>query len=187
MRITVGVSRRHVHLSKKTCKELFGSYTLPIRNPLNQPGQYASTLTVDLKWKDKVIPHVRICGPIRKYDQVEVAKEEADELNVNPPVRQSGDLKGSLPITLVGPKGEVTIKEGLIMAGRHVHIDSKEAKNLCLKNKEVVAIYKNRKELFKAQIKIENPSFTELHIDTHEEIIYDLHQGDEVEVYKCGK
>ena len=187
MKITVGVSNRHVHLCKKTLKKLFGSLDMPIRNPLNQPGQYASTLTVDLKWNDNVINHVRVCGPIRKYDQVEISKTEADFFKVNPPVRKSGDLKGSLPIEIIGPMRTVTIKSGLIMAERHIHITKKEAKKLSLKDKEEVAIYKNNEEIFKARIKVEDPSFTELHIDTYEEIIYDLHQGDEVEVYKCGK
>ena len=187
MIITVGVSRRHIHLCKQTCKKLFGSTSMPIRNPLNQPGQYASTLTVDLSWHGKVLEHIRVCGPIRKYDQVELAKEEADYFDINPPIRKSGDLKGTPPITLIGPKGEKTIKTGVIMAERHIHMDPKEAKRLSLKDREEVKVYKNNKALFKAKIKIENPSFTELHIDTHEEIIYDLHQGDGVEVRKCGK
>lgn len=187
MKIKVGVSKRHVHLCKKTCKELFGTTELPIRNELKQPGQYASTLTVDLKWHDNIISHVRVCGPIRKYDQAEISEDDAKILKVKPPVRKSGDLNGSLPITLVGPKNEVTIKSGLIIAQRHVHIDSKKAKNALLKDGEEVAIYQGRKEILRAYVKIENPSSTELHIDTHEEIIYDLHQGDGVEVYKCGK
>lgn len=187
MNILVGVSRRHVHLNRYTCKKLFGTTKMPVRNPLNQPGQYASTLTVDLKWNDKIIEHVRICGPIRKYNQVEISTDEANIFNIDPPARQSGDLEGSLPITLIGPKGEITLKKGLIRADKHIHMSKKEAKKNKLKNKELVIIKKGNKELFKATMKIEKESFTELHIDTFEEKLYDLHQGEEVELIKCGK
>lgn len=184
MKVSVGVSRRHVHLCKKTCLKLFGSADLPVRNPLKQPGQYASTLTVDLESHGEEIEHVRVCGPLRKYDQIELAKEEADLLKMNPPVRKSGDLKGSLPITLVGPNGKVSLKEGTIMAERHIHMDFKAAKKMGFKDKELVSVRRGKEEIFTAKIKIENPSFTELHIDTHEEIIYDLHQGEEVDIFK---
>lgn len=187
MNIFIGVSRRHVHLNRYTCKKLFGTSKMPIRNSLNQPGQFASTLTVDLKWNDSIIEHVRVCGPIRKYNQVEISTDEAQILNVDPPARQSGDLEGSLPITLIGPKGEITLKKGLIRAEKHIHMSKKEAKKYKLKNKELVSIKKDNKILFQARMKLEKESFTELHIDTYEEKLYDLHQGEEVELIKCGK
>jgi propanediol utilization protein len=186
LKITVGVSKRHVHLTKKVCQDLFGTSDLPERNPLNQPGQYASTYTVDLKNGEEIITHVRVVGPLRKYNQIELAPSEAKELHLNPPTRKSGDLNKTPGITLIGPKGEVKLDSGVIISEKHVHMTPIKAKEIGLKDEEVVAIYRGRKELFKAHIKIQNPAFIELHIDTDDEIEYDLHQGDEVEVYKCN-
>ena len=187
MIIPVGVSKRHVHLNEETFKELFGVTELPVRNELNQPGQYASTLTVDLKWDDKVIEHVRIVGPLRSYNQIELSLDECEYFGVNPPLRQSGDLEGSLPITIVGPLKEITLDNGLIRAERHIHMDPKTAEELSLGQYEEVEVYKDNNYLFNAKIKILDPSFIEIHIDTVEEKIYDLHQGNEVEFKKCGK
>lgn len=180
MIIPVGVSKKHVHLNEETCIKLFGSNELPVRNNLNQPGQYASTLTVDLEWEGNKIEHVRVVGPLRNYNQIELSDDECFILNVNPPARQSGDLEGSLPINLIGPKGFVELKEGLIKAERHIHITPETLKELNLEDKQSVKVYKNDKYLFDAKLKLSNPGFNEIHIDTVEEKKYDLHQGEEV-------
>lgn len=180
MKINVGVSKRHVHLTKESYKELFETEVLKERNPLNQPGQFASTETVDLKWNDKIIPHVRIIGPFRNYNQIELDYEDARFLNINPPRRQSGDLDDSLPITLIGPKKEVTLEKGAILAERHIHMDEINAKKYNLYNNEIVSVYKDNNYKFDAKIKISKEAYIELHIDTCEEKEYDLHQKDEV-------
>lgn len=187
MIVPVGVSKRHVHISREVALILFGSDELPVRNNLKQPGQYASTKTVNLKWEDKVIEHVRVCGPIRNYNQIELSKDDADYLGLNPPARKSGDLKDSSPIIIFNDETEIKLKQGTILAQRHVHMGEKEALKEGFTNGEVVNVYKDNKYLFDAHIKIEPVSFTELHIDTTEEIIYDLHQDCEVEIRKCGK
>ena len=187
MEVPVGVSKRHVHLNKETCTQLFGNDELPIRNELTQPGQYASTLTVDIEWNGKILEHVRIVGPIRDYNQIELSDEECRYLEVDPPARQSGDLDGSLPIILIGPKGKVNVSSGLIRAERHIHMTVETAKELNLENKEPVEVYYNKEYKFKAIIKITDPAYNELHIDTEEEKIFNLHQNDIVEFKKCGK
>lgn len=186
MKLGVAVSRRHVHLTADACQKLFGSTDLPKRNDLSQPGQFATLLTVDLKWNNNIVEHVRVVGPLRKYNQIEVTSSETSILGVNPPIRQSGDLEGSLPITLIGPMGEVNLESGLIIAERHVHMTKEDAKKLNVTNKEIVSIKKNNKEIFKSKVKIQDLSYLELHIDTYEEKLYDLHQGDEVEICKIG-
>ncbi len=186
MKVPVGVSKKHVHLTKDVCIKLFGSDELPVRNYLNQPGQYASTLTVDLEWNGNVIPHVRVVGPLRNYNQIELSDNECNILKVNPPRRQSGDLDGSLPIILIGPNGKVNLDNGLIRAERHIHMTPDTMKELNLIDKQEVLVYKNDKYLFNAKIKLSDPGFNELHIDTVEEAMYDLHQGEEV-TFKCGK
>lgn len=184
MKITLGVSKRHVHLTRETLIKLFGVEELEVRNYLNQPGEFASTFTVGLKTKDNIIERARVVGPLRDYNQVEVAKSDAHILGVNPPTRKSGDVKGSLPITLIGPLGELYLNEGLVVAERHIHIGEALAKELDFKDDERVLIYKDSKELFDAYIKIKEPSFMELHIDIDESEKYDLKQDDEVELYK---
>ncbi len=187
MIIPVGVSKRHVHITKETCLKLFNTDQLEERNPLNQPGQFASTSTVDIKVEDKIINHVRVVGPLRSYNQVEISQTEADYFGVKPPRRQSGELDGSLPVTLIGPFGEVKLTSGLILAERHIHMDPSTAIQLDLTNKEKVNVYQNDHYLFDALIKISDPAFIEIHIDTDEEIEYNIHQNDKVEFKKCGK
>ena len=187
MKIPVGVSKRHVHLNEEACIKLFGSNEMPVRNPLNQPGQYASTLTVDVEWDGKVIEHVRVVGPIRDYNQIELSNDECLVLGVNPPARQSGDLFDSLPINLIGPNGKVELDKGLIKAERHIHMTPNIAQELNLANKEEVEVFRNGSFIFNAIIKISDPGYNEIHIDTVEEREYDLHQGEIVEFKKCGK
>lgn len=187
MKVEVAVSNRHVHVTEEVWKKLFGDINIEVRNNLNQPGQFASTSTVDIKFGDKVIPHVRIVGPFRKYNQVEVALTDANVLGVNPPRRQSGDLEGSLPITLIGPNGKVNLDNGLIMAEAHIHMDSKMASDNNFVDKDEVNIIKDGKVIMNAKIKITSDAYFEMHIDKDEELLYDLHQGNLVEFEVCGK
>lgn len=186
MKITVGVSKRHVHLTRETLIKLFGVDELEVRNNINQPGEFASTFTVGLKSNNNIIERARVVGPIRDYNQVEIADSDAEILGVNPPVRKSGDIKGSLPITLIGTLGEVNLDYGLVKAIRHIHMGEQTAKELDFKDDERVLIYKEGKEIFDAVIKIKEPSYMELHIDIDESIKFNLKQDEEVEMYKCG-
>ena len=115
MNIPVGISNRHVHLTEEVWKKLFGDEEITVRNYLNQPGQFASNMTVDVKVGDAIINHIRVVGPFRNYNQIEIDDTDAKILGVIPPRRQSGDLNGSLPITVIGPKGSVFLDKGLIM------------------------------------------------------------------------
>ena len=187
MKIPIGVSKRHVHLTKETLVKLFGIENLKVRNYINQPGEFASLSTVNLKTDTNIIEKVRVVGPLRGYDQVEVTRSDANLLGLNPPTRKSGDIKGSAPITLIGPSGEVSLNEGTIIAQRHVHLGQELAQELDFKNDEVVMAFKDGKKLFDAVIKIKDPSYVELHIDIEESNIYNLKHGEEVEIYKCGK
>lgn len=187
MRIPVGISKRHVHLTKEVYQELFDSDNIEVRNNLNQPGEFASTSTVDIKWNNKVLERVRVVGPFRKYNQIELSKSDAEYLEITPPVRKSGNVEGSLPIILCNLDKEVYLDCGVVIAQRHIHMDSKTASELDLMNDEKVLIYKDGKEIYDANIKIIDPSFIELHLDTDEAALYNLKQDDEVEVFKCGK
>ena len=184
MNIPVGISNRHVHLTEDVWKKIFGNEEIILRNYLNQPGQFASNMTVDIMVNENRINHVRVVGPLRNYNQVEIDDSDAKILGVVPPRKQSGDLADSLPVIVIGPKGSVSLDKGLIRSDAHIHMDPETATKMNLKNKEIVNVYKNGVKLLDAKIKILDNSYIEMHIDKDEEVIYDLHQGDIVEVKK---
>ena len=165
-------------------EKLFGDEEITVRNYLNQPGQFASNMTVDIKVGDAIINHIRVVGPFRNYNQIEIDDTDAKKLGVIPPRRQSGDLNGSLPITVIGPKGSVFLDKGLIMSDAHIHMDPETATKMHLVNKEAVDVFKNGVKLLNVKIKILDNSYIEMHIDKDEEVLYDLHQGDIVEFKK---
>jgi putative phosphotransacetylase len=140
MKIPVGVSNRHLHISKDDMKILFGSNELTKFKDLNQPGQYAAAEKVELVGPKGKISGARVLGPFRGKTQVEVSRTDAMKLGINPPVRDSGDLAGSVGITIVGPQGQVELTEGVIIAHRHIHIPSDLVQEHGLKNKEMVAV-----------------------------------------------
>lgn len=112
MKIKVGISNRHVHLTKEDLYILFGdNYELTPRNYLDQKGQFATEETVTLKTDKNIKQYVRIVGPPRSYTQVEVLESDKDYFGINPPVRNSGSLDNSENITIIGPKGELYKKK----------------------------------------------------------------------------
>ncbi len=139
--VPVGVSNRHVHLTRKDVEQLFGSgYRLHVRKALSQPGQFACDETVDLVGPRGTIERVRVLGPERNATQIEISLTDATKLGITPPVRMSGDIAGSPGILLRGKTGSVEAKEGLIVAARHIHISSEQAKIYGLKNGEFVRV-----------------------------------------------
>ncbi|OFI06657.1 phosphate propanoyltransferase [Clostridium acetireducens DSM 10703] len=139
--IPVGVSNRHVHLSRKDLDILFGKdYNLVKIKDLSQPGQYACKETVTICGPKGAIEKVRILGPIRSKTQVEVLAGDCIKLGTVPHVKLSGDLARTSPITIVGPKGSVQIDEGLIVAQRHIHMTPEDAKNLGVHDGQIVSI-----------------------------------------------
>lgn len=184
MKVSIGISRRHVHLTKYVWKELFGDEEISVRNELTQPGQFASNSTVDLKNGDKIIEHVRVVGPLRDYNQVELALSDAKELGLNPPRRQSSDLDNSESITIVGPCGSVNLENVVILAEAHIHMEKDMMDKYGFSNRDVVKVYKDEKYLFDAKIKESNPGVLECHIDTDEATEYTLSNGDIMEFKK---
>ena len=136
MKVRIGVSARHVHVTKEDLNTLFGEgYELTKKVDLTQPGQYACNEQVTLKGPKGEIERVRILGPERGETQVEISRTDSFKLGVKPPVRNSGDLEGAAEITIVGPKGEVT-KNAAIIAARHVHATPADAKKYGFEGKE---------------------------------------------------
>ena len=139
--ILVETSARHIHLSPADMERLCGKgYVLPFKRPLSQPTQFVSDLRLDVIGPKATIKNVVVLGPTRSATQVEVSATDARMLGINPPIRESGDIKGSTPITLKGPLGEITIPEGVIIAKRHVHMHPTDAEYYGVKDKQVVAV-----------------------------------------------
>lgn len=169
--IPVGVSNRHIHLSKSDLETLFGEgYELTPIKELSQPGQYAckEQLTI-IGPSMRPIENVRVLGPVRKSSQVEISATDSYVLKVKPPVRESGNIKDSAPIRIVGPKGVVELNEGCIIANRHIHMSPAEAEVFGLRDGDYVDIDvngKRRTRWFDVQVRVHKDFRLEMHVDT---------------------
>ena len=187
MKVILGVSNRHVHLTEETYKKLFGEEKLEVVKELRQPGQFASNKFVTLKNEGREIKHVRVLGPLRKYNQLEISKTDSFALKLNPPVRDSGDIKGSESITLVNEDKEVNLEEGCIIANRHIHINPEEAKKYNLEGIEKVKIKVEGEKagiLDNVHIRVDENFKFELHLDTDDGNAFNVKTGDELEIIK---
>jgi len=170
--IPVGVSVRHVHLSRADCDVLFGpGYELARRRDVTQPGQYVTRETVDLIGPRGEIAAVAIINPLRKATQVEVAKTDAFRLGVDPPLRESGSLDGTPGLRLRGPAGEVELTSGVILAHRHVHMHPDEARTFGVADQDLIKVkVEGHREMTMGDVIVRvRPDFAlDLHIDTDE-------------------
>ena len=184
MKISVGVSNRHVHLTNEDYSLLFGNTPFTKRNDLTQPGTFASELTVTLIGPKKSITNVRVLGPNRSYTQVEVSKTDSYTLGIDPPVRNSGDLDGASEITIEGPHGKIT-RNAAIIASRHIHVDKKirEERGLVGIDKVSVKIPGEKGGIIdNVYLKDSDKAYFELHLDTDDANGHLLKQGDIVEI-----
>lgn len=188
MKVSVGLSNRHLHVSREDLDVLFGKdYELNHLKDLSQPGQYAAQEVVDLVGPKGVLKNVRILGPVRNSTQIEVSFADARALGVSAPVRESGKIQGTPGCKLVGPQGEVEISEGVIVAARHIHMHSDDAVKFGVYDKELVNVETDgaRGIVFKNVLVRADDSFAlELHLDIEEGNAAGLKNGDEVTIVK---
>lgn len=188
-RIPVGVSVRHVHVCREDMDKLFGpGYELTHLRELYQPNTHAENETVSLIGpKMRMLERVRILGPMRDRTQVELAKTDAVFLGIDAPLRMSGDIAGSAPITIVGPKGVIELDEGCIRAQRHIHMHPKEAEYFGLKNGDIVKLRVGGPSAVTFEnvvIRVSDKVRLEVHLDTDEGNVADIGCGQEVEIIK---
>lgn len=169
--IPVGVSNRHIHLTKEHVEILFGpGYELTPLKDLSQPGQYACKETLTIVGPSlRPIENVRVLGPVRKASQVEISRTDSFTLKVKPPVRESGKIAGSAPITIIGPKGVVTLPEGCIIANRHIHMSLEDGARFGIQDNEYVtvdAVGERRTRFFDVQVRVHKDFRLEMHLDT---------------------
>ena len=188
--VPIGVSNRHVHLTREHLDILFGKdYELTKAKDLSQPGQFAANETVTIIGPSlRPIEKVRVLGPLRKASQVEISMTDSYVLKVKPPVRESGNIAGSSPITLVGPKGVVTLSEGCIIANRHIHMSPKDAERYEIKDGDTVNVSvlgKGKRTLwYDVQIRVNKDFVLEMHVDTDDANAAGIGNGSIVSIVK---
>ena len=181
--VPIGVSARHIHLTQADVETLFGKgYRLTKKKDL-MGGQFASNEVVTIVGlKLRAIENVRILGPVRKASQVEVSATDAVKLGIKVPVRESGNIAGSAPIAVVGPKGVIYLKEGCIVAKRHIHMSPADVKNGDIVS---VRVENERATTFNNVLIRVDPSFTlEMHIDTDEANAAEISTGMKAEIVR---
>ena len=189
--IPIAVSARHLHLDAATFALLFGADQKPTPyRDISQPGQFACEEKVNLIGPRGRIDGVRLLGPLRSKNQVEVSRTDEFKLGVDAPIRDSGQVGGSAPITLEGPKGTVTLTEGLICAKRHVHMAPDDAKGFGVKDGDEieVAITGGPRDLVFGDVlvRVSDKYKLEMHIDTDEANAAELDAGTAGELVYTG-
>jgi putative phosphotransacetylase len=185
-KIPIALSNRHLHISQEHLDILFGAgYELKKLKDLKQPGQYAAEEKVDLVGPKGTIKGVRVLGPVRKKTQIEISFSDSFILGIKPPVRDSGDLKNSPGVKIVGPSGEVEIEEGVIAAARHIHMTPAIAEEWGVKDKDTVNVRTGgvRSIIFEnVLVRVNQEYALEMHVDLEEGNGAGIQNNDEVEV-----
>ncbi|MDI9438774.1 MAG: phosphate propanoyltransferase [Limnochordia bacterium] len=186
--VPVGISNRHIHLSQEHLEVLFGpGYELTVKKDLSQTGQYAAEETLIIEGPKSSMKNVRILGPVRKETQVEISRTDAFGLGLKPPVRDSGFLEDSPGLKLIGPKGEVELDKGVIIAQRHIHMNEADAEAFGVKDKDIVSVRVGgeRGLIFdNVLVRVRGDFVLEMHIDTDEANAAMLNNGQMVEVLR---
>ena len=186
--VPIGVSARHIHLTQADLEVLYGpGYQLTKKKEL-MGGQYASNeLVTIVGLKLRAIENVRILGPCRKFSQVEISATDAMKLGIKAPLRESGDIAGSAPIALVGPKGALYLKEGCIIASRHIHMSPKDAAAAGVKDGDYVSVKADNERgttFNNVKIRVDDSFTLEMHIDTDEANASGIATGTAVTIIK---
>ncbi|WP_303867076.1 phosphate propanoyltransferase [Acetobacterium wieringae] len=185
-RVVLGISNKHIHLSKKDIETLFGEgYELTNMKDLKQPGQYAAKESVKVIGPKGCFDKVRILGPARPESQIEISLTDARTLGIKAPVCESGQLEGTPGITLEGPCGTVTLTHGVIVALRHIHMPPDIAEKLGIKDKDWVSVETCgvRKTIFcNVLARVSDKFDYEMHLDTDEANAAGLNNDDYLKI-----
>lgn len=184
--IKIGVSARHVHLSRKDVDALFGEgYELTKKKEL-MGGQFAAEECVTIVSPNlRSIENVRVLGPLRKESQIEVSRTDTFKLKISPPVRPSGELKGSAPMAMVGPKGSIFLNECCIIANRHIHLPPYLAEKYGVNDNDLVDVEVQTgkpTKFFNVQVRVHESFTPEMHIDTDDANACALKTGDVIKI-----
>lgn len=186
-KIVCGVSVRHIHLCREHVDVLFGKdYEVQVLKELYQPGTYAYKETVTVVGpKLNAIQNVRVLGPLRDRTQVELAKTDCIILGIDAPVRPSGQLSGTASAVIIGPKGAVYLKEGIIRANRHMHLSTEDAGYFNVKDNDAVDVRASGPKgltFNNVQVRVSPDFKSEMHVDTDDGNAADIVNGTLVEI-----
>ncbi|MFH1735771.1 MAG: phosphate propanoyltransferase [bacterium] len=197
--IPVGVSPHHVHLSKEDFHNLFGPESKLTRTAdLTQKGQFAAEQFITLATSVGRLENVRVLGPFRSASQVELSRTDSVHMGLNPPIRDSGDHQGSPGMTLIGPEGRIEIKQGVIIAQRHVHMTPKDARDYNVVDGEIVFMAISapvvgnvrsapRTVIFgDVLVRVDENYRLDFHLDTDEANASGAKTGDQAILFKIG-
>jgi putative phosphotransacetylase len=184
--VPVNISARHIHLQVEHVEQLFGrGYQLKKFKNISQPGQYACQEKVTVQGPNGLIENIRILGPIRKQTQVELASSEARKLGIRPPVRNSGNLEGTAALTLIGPRGKVSLQEGCIIADRHIHMTAKDAHEYGLRDQQKVSVEVEGEKggiMGQVTIRVNDRYALDMHIDTDDANAFGLRGNEQLKI-----
>lgn len=187
-KLPIALSNRHIHLSQEHLDVLFGKgYELTKSKDLSQPGQYACEEKVDVIGPKREIKGVRILGPVRGDTQLEVSIADAFSLGIQPLIRNSGDIANTPGAKLIGPKGEVDLEDGIIVAARHIHMHTRDGEDFGVKDNEIVKVKTDgpRGLVFdNVLVRINDTYALEMHVDLEEGNAAGLKNCDTVEIIK---
>ncbi|NMB06973.1 MAG: phosphate propanoyltransferase [Tissierellia bacterium] len=187
-KLPIAMSNKHVHLSQEDLEILFGKdYKLTKKKDLSQPGQFAAEEKVDLIGPKNTIKGVRVLGPVRSATQIEVSISDAFTLGIEPIIRNSGDIENTPGVKVVGPKGEIELEKGVIIAARHIHMHTDEIKEFGLNNGDIVSVKVDgvRGLVFdNVLVRSGEGHRLEMHVDMEEGNAAGVKNGDMVEVIK---
>lgn len=191
IKVKAGVSNKHGHLSKKDLEILFGEgYELCNKKDLVQPGQFACEETVELVGPKMSMKNVRIIGPLRPDTQFEVSMTDARALGIQAPLRESGKVEGSAGIKVIGPKGTVELKEGVIVAARHVHFHTSEGEKFGVADKDILTVkFEGERGIVFENVlaRVGEGHAFEMHLDTDECNAGFIKNGDEGTIVTIAK
>ena len=181
MKVKIGISNRHVHLTREDADTLFGKgYEFTKRNDLTQKGEYACEEIVKVYTDKYMFDHVRVLGPLRNYTQVEVSKDDADLLGINPPMRDSGDLENSESVYIEGPVGKIYKENCCILATRHIHCNNLD--EIGHNKDDILTGTINGQVMDNIHIKVKDSFVLELHIDKTDAAKYNVENGDYIDI-----
>ncbi|MEM1216986.1 MAG: acetate/propionate family kinase [Bacteroidota bacterium] len=181
--IPVAVSARHAHLTRETLDQLYGKgHELTVRKWLSQPGQFAAEETITVVGPRNQIERVRILGPLRSKDQIEISRTDEFFLGIDAPVRESGKVENTPGCKLIGPKGSVDLEDGVICAWRHIHMTPEDAVRFGVADRDIVEVAvggPERQLVFgNVLIRVSEKYLLEMHIDTDEGNAAEIQRGD---------
>ena len=184
--VPIGVSNRHIHLAKEDLEALFGKgHELTNIKDLSQPGQFAAKEMVTIVGPKGLIEKVRVLGPCRKETQVEIFMGDCFKLGVKPELRMSSDLEGTPGLTLIGPCGCVHIYKGVIVAKRHLHVNLDQARDLDLKDGQVISLKFEGPRggiLDNVIVRADEKAYLDCHIDTEEANAFGIKNGQKAKI-----